>query len=210
MERNGANERKLWNIALGLSIVTIAYNIVEGLVSVFFGVRDETLSLFGFGVDSFIEVLSGIGILRMVFKVRKNDYSSDERFERSALIVTGTSFMILALGLAATAIVDIVMKRAPETTVWGIIVSSISILSMMGLYLGKRKIGKALKSDAIIADANCTKTCIYLSFILLAASLLYHFLGVAYVDSIAALGIAVYAVKEGKESLEAAGKKRRA
>jgi hypothetical protein len=69
MERNGANERKLWNIALGLSIVTIAYNIVEGLVSVFFGVRDETLSLFGFGVDSFIEVLSGIGILRMVFKV---------------------------------------------------------------------------------------------------------------------------------------------
>ena len=60
--------RKYWQYALWLAIITIFYNILEGLVSIYFGAEDETLTLFGFGVDSFIEVLSGVGILAMVLR----------------------------------------------------------------------------------------------------------------------------------------------
>ena len=61
---------RYWNYALWLAIFTIVYNLAEGLVSIFFGLSDETLTLFGFGVDSFIEVMSGIGILAMVLRIR--------------------------------------------------------------------------------------------------------------------------------------------
>ena len=55
-----------------LAQITIFYNLIEGMVSVFFGVADETLSLFGFGIDSFVEVLSGIGIWNMVRRMKYN------------------------------------------------------------------------------------------------------------------------------------------
>jgi divalent metal cation (Fe/Co/Zn/Cd) transporter len=66
----------------------------------------------------------------------------------------------------------------------------------------KLNVGRDLKSDAIIADANCTKTCFYLSFILLAASGLYELFHIAYFDILGSLGIAYFAFKEGRESFE--------
>lgn len=71
-----ANEEKLYRKALLLSLFTIFYNIVEGIVSMFFGYQDETLALFGFGIDSFIEVLSGVGIFTMILRIRKNQTMS--------------------------------------------------------------------------------------------------------------------------------------
>jgi len=78
----------------GLAVFTIAYNFVEGLVSIWFGIGDETLALFGFGVDSFVEVISGIGILQMVIRIRNNPESAISKFERSALRITGFSFYL--------------------------------------------------------------------------------------------------------------------
>jgi len=66
----------------------------------------------------------------------------------------------------------------------------------------KLKVGKALNSDAIISDAHCTKTCFYLSFILLGASGLYEIFKIGYFDILGSLGIAYYAFKEGKEAFE--------
>ena len=62
---------RYWNYALWLAIFTILYNLAEGLIAIFFGISDETLTLFGFGVDSFIEVMSGVGILAMVLRTRE-------------------------------------------------------------------------------------------------------------------------------------------
>ncbi len=73
---------------------------------------------------------------------------------------------------------------------------------MYWLMTSKLKVGKALNSDAIIADANCTKTCFYLSFILLAASGLYELFSIAYFDILGSLGIAYFAFKEGREAFE--------
>ena len=64
---------KYWTYALWLAFFTIFYNLAEGLISIYFGAQDETLTLFGFSVQEYlIEVMSGIGILAMVLRIRAN------------------------------------------------------------------------------------------------------------------------------------------
>ena len=90
-----SNEKtNLYKWARMLALFTVFYNIIEGLVSVYFGVKDETLTLFGFGIDSFVEVISGIGIWHMLFRIKANGEERDE-FEKRALKITGTAFYIL-------------------------------------------------------------------------------------------------------------------
>jgi divalent metal cation (Fe/Co/Zn/Cd) transporter len=200
------NTTKWLNTALWLSIITIVYNIIEGLVSVYFGSSDDTLVLLGFGIDSFVEVISGIGILHMVLRMQRSEIKNFDKFERLALRITGVSFILLAIGLVAGSILNLVNKSKPETTLAGIIIAAVSILTMYFLMHYKLKTGKALNSEAIIADAHCTKTCLYLSFILLISSLLYEFVKINYIDIAGSLGIAWYAFSEGRESLEKAKK----
>jgi len=195
---------KYWTYALWLALFTIFYNLAEGLISVFFGISDETLTLFGFGVDSFIEVMSGIGILAMVIRIRQHPETPRSQFERTALRITGTSFYLLAVGLGATAIYNLFTAHKPTTTLPGLIISLISIAVMWALVLGKRKVGQILDSSPILADANCTMVCIYMSLVLLASSLIYQLTGFGFVDSIGALGLIYFSYSEGKESFEKA------
>jgi len=190
------------NLALLLAVVTVFYNILEGLVSIYFGIADETLSLFGFGLDSFVEVMSGIGVWHMITRMRGNKYENRDSFERTALMITGIAFYILTVGLIVTGLYNLYTGHRPETTFWGIVISLISIVTMIVLMLAKLNVGKKLKSNAIIADANCTKTCVFLSVILLAASILYELFKIGYIDSVGALGIAYFAFREGKEAME--------
>jgi divalent metal cation (Fe/Co/Zn/Cd) transporter len=196
--------RRYYQYALLLGIFTVLYNLVEGLVSISFGLQDETLALFGFGVDSFIECLSGLGIIAMTLRIQNNPDTPRSTFEKSALQITGASFYLLAGGLLATAAVNVYFGRKPETTLSGIIVALISIVVMWALVQLKRKVGYRLQSDPILADANCTKVCIYMSVVLLAASLLYRVTGFGYADSLGALGLIYFAVQEGREALEKA------
>jgi divalent metal cation (Fe/Co/Zn/Cd) transporter len=195
---------RYWTYALWLALFTIFYNLAEGLISVFFGLSDEALTLFGFGIDSFIEVMSGLGILAMVLRIRQNPDTSRTQFERTALQVTGASFYLLIAGLAATAIYNIVTGHKPETTLPGLIISVISIAMMWALVSGKRKVGRALNSQPILSDANCTMVCIYMSVVLLASSLIYQLTGFGFIDSIGALGLIWFSYNEGKEAFEKA------
>ena len=148
------------------SSVLITVNIAEGLVSVFFGLEDESMSLFGFGLDSFVEVISGVGIWHMIRRIRQNEGENPDRFEQRALRITGTGFYLLTAGLAITAVVDLYRGHKPETTFWGIVISLVSILSMWLLIHYKVKVGKQLSSPAILADAACTRACLQLSVVL--------------------------------------------
>lgn len=200
------DQKKPINIALILSLVTIIYNLAEGLISIYFALDDETLALLGFGVDSFVEVISGIGILHMILRMKRmgDDPVSRDTFERTALRITGFAFYLLTAGLVFGAIVNVIQGSKPETTVVGIIISSISIATMWFLMTYKKKIGRKLNSDAIIADANCTRTCFYLSIILLASSGLYEIFRIGYIDVIGSLAIAWFAFSEGREAFEKA------
>jgi len=84
---------KYWQYTLWLALFTIFYNYVEGPVSIYFGAHDETLTLFGFGMGSFIEVVSGIGILAMVLRIRQNTDAPRSRFEQTAYASPGYPFI---------------------------------------------------------------------------------------------------------------------
>jgi hypothetical protein len=195
---------RYWKYALWLALFTILYNFAEGLISIYFGAQDETITLFGFGIDSFIEVLSGIGILAMVLRIRQDTGAPRSQFERTALRITGASFYLLAAGLAVTAIYNLFVGHKPSTTLPGLVISLISITVMWALVMAKRKVGHALNSAPILADANCTMVCIYMSVVLLASSLVYQFTGFGFVDSLGALGLIYFSISEGKEAFEKA------
>lgn len=195
---------RYWRLASWLAVFTILYNLAEGLIAITFGISDETLTLFGFGVDSFIEVMSGAGIFAMVARIRKNPETPRSEFERTALRITGASFYLLTAGLAITAIYNLAVGHKPETTLPGLILSVVSIAVMWALVAGKRLVGRVLGSAPILADANCTLVCIYMSLVLLLSSLIFELTGLGFVDSLGALGLIYFSVNEGRESFEKA------
>ena len=198
------HETILYKRAYQLSLFTIFYNIIEGIVSMFLGYEDETLTLFGFGVDSFIEVMSGIGIAVMIMRIRLNPNSPKNEFEIRALKITGTAFYLLSAGLLIGSATNIINGHKPETTLWGIVISLVSIGVMSWLMTAKKRTGKLLNSQPIISDGNCTKICIYMSVVLLISSLIYELTGFVYADAIGAIGLIYFSVSEGKEAFEKA------
>lgn len=196
----------LWRRVYLLAVFTIVYNIVEGLLSTYFGAVDESLTLFGFGVDSFIEAASGLGIAHMVRRIRTNASGTRDAFEKTALRVTGIAFHVLAAGLVVTIIVNIFTDHRPETTIAGVVLSLISIAVMLWLIRAKTALGNLLQSPAIIGDAQCTKVCVYMSVVLLLSSAAYELTGFAHLDNIGAAGLAYLSLGEGRECLVKSGK----
>ncbi len=198
------DRRRYYRQALWLARITVGYNILEGIISIHFGWSDETLALFGFGLDSFVEVLSGIGVWHMVSRFLNDPDPQPDRFEQRALRITGVAFYLLAAGLVLTAILQTLQGHQPETTFWGIVVATVSILTMWLLIHYKLKVGRTLNSAAILADAGCTRACLHLSVILLLSSIGYELTGLAGIDSIGSVLIAYFSLREGKESFEKA------
>ena len=196
--------KKLYNFVFYLSLFTIIYNIAEGVISTMVGYSDESLTLFGFGVDSFIETISGIGIAAMVMRIANNPTSKKSEFEITALKITGWSFYLLSGGLLLSAVLSVIQNQQPESTFWGVIISLVSIVAMLVLVYYKKKVGKRLDSKAIIADANCNVVCIYMSITLLSSSFLFEVFHIPFVDAAGAVGLVYFSIKEGKECFEKA------
>jgi divalent metal cation (Fe/Co/Zn/Cd) transporter len=194
----------LYRRASLLAIFTIFYNLIEGAVSVGFGAADETLALFGFGVDSFIEVISAVGVWHMLRRIRANQGETRDEFEQRALRITGSAFYLLSAGLVLTAALNLSQGHKPEATLPGVIISLLSISFMWYLIHQKTKVGRALGSQAILADAACSRACVWLSLVLLAASLGYELTGIGSLDAIGALFIAWLTWREGRESFQKA------
>lgn len=192
--------QKLYTQANYLALFTIFYNLVEGGASVWMGTADETLALFGFGVDSFIEVISAIGVWHMLRRISANGGESRDEFEQRALRITGSAFYALSIGLLLTAGMNLYSGHKPETTLWGIVISLLSISFMWYLIHQKMKVGTALNSPAILADAACSKACVYLSVVLMISSVGYELTGVASLDAFGAMLISWLTFKEGRES----------
>jgi divalent metal cation (Fe/Co/Zn/Cd) transporter len=179
---------------------TIAWNTLEGLVAIVAGAIAGSISLIGFGLDSFVEVTSG-SVLLWRMSVDADVYRR-ERNERRTLRVVGVCFLLLATYVAYESIADLLLKRAPEHSVPGIVLACVSLVVMPMLSKAKRKVGRALSSAAMHADAKQTEFCAYLSAILLAGLLLNALFGLWWADAAAALIMVPIIAKEGIEGLQ--------
>lgn len=204
IDRGKNMKEKLYARAEYLTLFTILYNLVEGGASVWLGAADETLALFGFGVDSFIEVISAFGIWHMLRRIKANEGETRDEFEQRALRITGAAFHLLSAGLVLTAGINLYQQHKPETTLWGIIISVLSISFMWYLIHQKTKIGTALNSPAILADAACSRACVYLSMVLMVSSFGYELTGIGSLDAIGAILISWLTVREGREAFDKA------
>src|SRR6266403_573976 len=183
-----------------LEYFTVARNTVEGLVAVVVGIIAGSISLVGFGIDSFIEVTSGSGLLwRMSVD---SDVHRRKLNEKRALRIVGACFLLLAAYIAYDSISDLRSKRAPEHSIAGIVLACVSLVVMPILSRAKRKVGRDLGSAAMHADAKQTEFCTYLSAILLVGLLLNAFFGLWWADPAAALIMVPIIAKEGIEGAQ--------
>ena len=188
-----------------LARLTVGYNLLEGLVSMAFGAADESVALFGFGVDSFIEVGSALLVLwrlRTEESCRAADALARERRATTGIALL---FLALATGTAVGAVLQLASHRHPETTVPGVLVALVSIAFMVWLWRAKRRTAIALSSRALAGDAACSLVCIELSAVLLAGSLLFLLApSLWWADAVAALALAALIAREGWRMLTAA------
>ncbi len=189
-----------------LAVVTVGYNVIEGLVSMGFGAADESMALFGFGADSFIEVGSALLVLWRL-RAKEGCAATGLRRERQATRGIGILFLLLAAGIAVGSIAQLATHRHPETTLPGVIISLVSLGGMAWLWRAKRAAADALDSRTLQGDAACSLACIQLSAVLFAGSLLFvHWPALWWVDALAALVLCGFIAKEGIQGIRAAAR----
>jgi divalent metal cation (Fe/Co/Zn/Cd) transporter len=182
-----------------LEYFTIAWNTLEGLVAIGAGAIAGSISLVGFGVDSFIEVTSGAALLwRMSADA---DEHRRERIERTTLRIVGVCFLSLAVYVGYEAASDLLRRNAAEHSLPGIILACVSLVVMPLLSRAKRRVASSLKSAAMRADAKQTEFCTYLSAILLGGLALNAAFNLWWADPVAGLIMVPIIAKEGVEAL---------
>lgn len=189
--------------ALMLSYFTVGYNIIEGVVSIIAGIlASGSIALIGFGLDSFIESLSG-GI--MIWRFGKHGKVSEEdedKIEKRATKLVAITFFILAIYIVYESIRKLYLHEKPESSLFGIIIAIISIVVMPILFYVKLKTGKALNSSSLIADSKETLACVFLSIALLIGLGLNYILGFWQADPIVGFVIVIFLIKEGIETIK--------
>ena len=178
-----------------LEYFTIGWNALEGVIAVAAGAIAGSISLVGFGIDSFIEVISGAAVLWRMSVDR--DSRAREHNEKRALKIVGACFVALAVYLTSESLTDLVERRAPEHSLPGIILACVSLVVMPLLSREKRKVGSNMGSAAMHADARQTDFCAILSAILLIGLLLNAAFGLWWTDALAALTMVPIITKEG-------------
>jgi divalent metal cation (Fe/Co/Zn/Cd) transporter len=182
-----------------LSRATLAYNSLEGALSIVFGALAGSISLIGFGVDSAIEVSSSVAAL---WRLRADaDATHRARVEARTLRLIGLSFLALALYILIDAGHALFAREAPERTVPGIIIAAASVVVMPLLARAKRRVGVMLGSRALVADAMQTSLCTWLSVIVLAGLGLNALFGWWWADPVAAICMTPIIAKEGIEGV---------
>ena len=182
-----------------LEYATVGYNVLEGVVAIGSGILAGSVALIGFGVDSGIEVLSGLILLWRLNT--KRDAEDSERAEARALKLVGISFLLLAAYVTGDAVMSLIRREAPDESIIGIALAAASVVIMPLLVRSKRRVAASLKSRALEADSKQTELCTYLSAILLAGLVLNALAGWWWADPIAALIMVPIIVNEGLEAL---------
>lgn len=179
-----------------LEYFTVAYNSLEGLIGLLAGFAAGSVALVGFGLDSLIEVTSG---LALVWRLRLDHRA--KRAEAASLRIVGTCFVLLAIYVGAEGVRSLVISEAPSHSAVGIALAVVSLIVMPLLSRAKRRVASSIGSAALSADARQTEFCTYLSAILLGGLALNALLGWWWADPLAGLVMAPIIAKEGIDAL---------
>ena len=182
-----------------LAGASVTYNAVEGVIAVTAGLVAGSVALVGFGLDSAVEVSSGLIILWQ-FRHRL-----PESREQQALRLIAVSFFALAAYVCFESVRALVTQAEPEASPVGIALAVASLTVMPLLAWGQRRTGRALHSGSVLADSNQTLLCTYMSAVLLVGLVLNALLGWWWADPVAGLVIAGIALKEGREAWKGEG-----
>ncbi|MBD3674527.1 MAG: cation transporter [Planctomycetaceae bacterium] len=189
--------------ALALSYFTVLYNILEGAVAIFGASTSGSSALFGFGLDSFIESLSGMVMIWRFWKFAPDEEKEEfERVEHRAERLVAYSFFILGAYIIFDAGSALYWQKAPGPSLIGIGLAIASTIIMPVLFLLKYRLGKSIGSRSLVADSKETLACVLLSVALLLGLGTHYLWGLWWVDSITALVIAYLIVREGIEILK--------
>lgn len=193
---------RLTRRGLRLAQVTVAYNVIEGVLAVSAGVAAGLVSLVGFGIDSAIESTIAILVgLQLAARLRHGE--ADEEKERLTLKAVAVTFFLLAAYIVVESIRSLVEGERPEQSPLGLGVLVASVILMPILATAKRRVGERLGGDRLIlSDAAETKICWFLSLSTLAGLGLYALTGAAWLDPLAGFVIAGFAINEGREAWE--------
>lgn len=177
---------------------TIAYNCVEALASIVFGILAGSVALVGFGWDSVIEVTSGATLL---WRLRADAQPQVERAEQRALRIVGVCFCALAAYVTWESFEALLAREAPQRTWFGVAIAIVSIVIMPALARAKRRVASQIGSAALAADSRQTSLCAYLSVILLVGLGLNALFGWWWADPVAGLVMVPIIAKEGYDAL---------
>lgn len=186
-----------------LELLTLGWNLAEGLIALGAGLVAGSPALLAFGVDSVVEMASGAVLYRRLTTEARGtlDPEAIERLERRAERLVGVAFLLLAAWVGFEAVRALVGAEAPDASPVGIVLTLVSLLVMPALARAKRTTGQALGSRALVADARQTAACAILSAIALAGLGLNALLGWWWADPVAALVLVVLLVREAVEAL---------
>jgi divalent metal cation (Fe/Co/Zn/Cd) transporter len=184
---------------LRLEYATIGYNSLEASIAIVAGLFAGSIALVGFGADSVIELISGLGL---VWRLR-SDLSpvKRERAERLSRRIVGFCFLALAVYVGVDAVTSLARSEAPSESIPGIALATASLIVMPLLARAKRRVAARISSAALTADAMQTQLCTYLSAILLGGLLLNAGLGWWWADPVAALVMLPIIVREGLDAV---------
>ncbi|XQE80798.1 cation transporter [Streptomyces microflavus] len=185
-----------------LVVATIAYNVIEAAVALTAGTIASSSALVGFGLDSVIEVSSATAV---AWQFSARDHAVREARERAALRIIALSFFALATYVSVDAVRALTGDGEAERSITGIAIAALSLAVMPFLSAAQRRAGRELGSASAVADSKQTLLCTYLSAVLLVGLLLNATLGWSWADPVAALVIAVIAVKEGRDAWQGKG-----
>lgn len=175
----------------------VSFNVLIGSVAAYWGFKDKSLTLLGFGLDNFAEIFSAAGIIQCMIRKKNSNFNVRGRFEKLALQLTGTAFFMLSTGLLIFGFWRFNSGSKPALSIHGIIVSTISITVVLIVIYHKKKLAEKLNSKALYYDAKFQKSCLLFADVLLFDSLIYYFTGFALVEYIGFLLITMLSIKEG-------------
>ena len=192
----------LYKKAYILSCFTVGYNILECFLSIGAGILAGSIALVGFGIDSFIESLSGGIMIWRFSRHEKLSIDEEQKIEERAIKLIGYTFFIFGAYVFYESFSKLYFREKPEPSLLGIIIATVSIIVMPALFYLKYQTGKAIKSKSLIADSKETLVCTFLSLSLLVGLGLNYVYGLWWADPVVGLIIVFFLVHEGIETLK--------